>query len=338
MNVAAGQRFLVTGSAGFIGFHTCQRLLKDGAEVLGIDNFSPYCDVRLKEDRNALLEVHPAFSLERIDICDQERFQRAYETFRPDIVIHLAAQAGVRHSLVAPSSYVASNVAGTLSVLECCRALPVQHLLIASTSSVYGASKNTPFRETSRTQSPLSLYAATKAAGEQMAHAYSHLFQIPTTCFRFFTVYGPWGRPDMALYKFTEAMLRGRSIDLCNGGDMVRDFTYVDDLVEAVVRLTPLAPDGSDLDTNGVRYRIVNIGGGAPERLSDYVVALEDALALKAKKNLLPMQPGDVPETHAAADLLMRLTGYAPSTSIKTGVKAFADWYRTYTRTEQVTP
>lgn len=331
--VLSGLRILITGSAGFIGFHVAKRLLAEGAQILGIDNFSPYYDPGLKERRNAILEHSPGFTLLRIDICDAGTLKGAFVQFEPDIVVHLAAQAGVRHSLKDPASYVQSNVVGTLNLLECCREQHVVHLLIASTSSVYGASPETPFRETSRTASPLSLYAATKSAAEQMAHAYSHLFDIPTTCFRFFTVYGPWGRPDMALYKFADAMLTGRAVDVFNAGDMTRDFTFVDDLVEAVIRLMGLPPDNSTpsgAEWPAPKYRIVNIGGGKPERLSDYIAALEDALGVRATKNLMPMQMGDVPTTHASADLLRELTGYVPATSIKDGVSAFVEWFREY--------
>ena len=327
-------RVLVTGSAGFIGFHTCSRLLQQGATVLGIDNFSDYYDPALKEARSAILENHPGFTLVRASIEDRAAFGDAWRDFRPDIVIHLAAQAGVRYSIDQPDSYIGANIIGTYNLFELARHHPVQHLLLASTSSVYGANTDMPFAETQRTQTPMSLYAATKGATELIGHSYSHLYAIPMTFFRFFTVYGPWGRPDMALFKFTRAMLAGEPIDIYNRGDMVRDFTYVEDLCEAVVRLIDAVPGTEPVAGDSLSpvapHRIVNIGGGEPTRLLDYITALEAALGAQAKRNLLPMQPGDVPATEASAELLERLTGFRPATPVREGVAAFVDWYREY--------
>jgi UDP-glucuronate 4-epimerase len=325
-------RVLVTGSAGFIGFHTASRLLQQGAIVLGIDNFSPYYDVSLKEARSDILNNHPNFSLARLSIEDKDEFGEAWTKFRPDVVIHLAAQAGVRYSIDAPASYVATNLVGTFNVLELARHNPVKHLLAASTSSVYGANTQMPFGETQRTATPLSLYAATKGATELMGHSYSHLFGTPMTFFRFFTVYGPWGRPDMALFKFTKAILAGEPIDVFNNGDMVRDFTYIDDLAEAIVRLTQAVPGREPAEGDSLSpvapFRTVNIGAGKPVQLMEYIGQLERALGQTAVKNFLPMQPGDVPATEASSELLKRLTGFQPQTSPAEGVPAFVRWYR----------
>lgn len=330
-----GMRVLVTGSAGFIGFHTCSRLLQAGATVLGIDNFSEYYDPALKERRTAILANHAEFSLARLSIEDQAEFGAAWRDFAPDVVIHLAAQAGVRYSVEHPQTYIATNLVGSFNVLELARHNPVRHLLAASTSSVYGANSEMPFAETQRTQTPLSLYAATKGATELMGHSYAHLFGTPTTFFRFFTVYGPWGRPDMALFKFTRAILAGEPIDVYNEGRMTRDFTYVDDLAEAIVRLIDAVPGTGDaIEGDSLSpvapFRVLNIGGGEPVELMDYIAALETALDRPAVKNLLPMQPGDVPATEASSALLRRLIGWVPSTPVKVGVPAFVDWYRDY--------
>jgi UDP-glucuronate 4-epimerase len=329
-------RVLVTGSAGFIGFHTCSRLLQAGATVLGIDNFSPYYDPALKEDRNAILANHERFSLARLSIDDAPALAAAWTGFAPDVVIHLAAQAGVRYSIEAPASYVSSNIAGTFNLLELARHHPVRHFLAASTSSVYGANTEMPFTETQRTQTPMSLYAATKGATELIGHSYSHLFGIPATFFRFFTVYGPWGRPDMALFKFTKAISEGQPIDVYNRGEMARDFTYVDDLADAIVRLIDAVPGNEPVEGDSLSpvapFRTVNIGGGKPTSLNDFIEALEAALGRTATRNLLPMQPGDVPATHASADLLRQLTGHAPTTPVREGVTRFVEWYRDYYR------
>lgn len=327
-----GKRVLVTGSAGFIGFHTASLLLQRGAIVHGVDNFSDYYDVALKEARNDILSNHPDFSLSRVSIEDMDAFGAAWRAFKPDIVIHLAAQAGVRHSIDAPASYIAANLIGTFNVLELARHNPVEHLLAASTSSVYGANTEMPFAETQRTATPLSLYAATKGATELMAHSYAHLFKTPMTFFRFFTVYGPWGRPDMALFKFTRGILAGEPIDIYNNGEMARDFTFIDDLAEAIVRLAAAVPGSAPVEGDSLSpvapFRVVNIGQGKPTSLMDYIAAIERALGKPAIRNYLPMQQGDVPATEASSALLQRLTGYTPSTSPEQGVAAFVDWYR----------
>lgn len=327
-------KFLVTGSAGFIGYHLSERLLRDGHEVVGVDNFSPYYDVVLKERRNQRLEGHARFELARIDIADSRALDSVFDHHSPDVVIHLAAQAGVRYSIDNPEAYISSNIVGTFNLLEQARHKGIKHFLAASTSSVYGANVEMPFAELQRTGTPLTLYAATKSGTEQMAHCYSHLFDIPTTFFRFFNVYGTWGRPDLALFKFTKAMLVGEPIDVYNYGDMKRDFTYVDDLVEAVVRLTKVVPGNSPVSHDSLSpvapYRIVNIGRGKPYPLMDYIRALEDALGIEADKNFMPMQTGDVYATEASADLLKTLTGYVPETPLSVGVPAFVDWYLDY--------
>ncbi|MCD2322492.1 NAD-dependent epimerase/dehydratase family protein [Sphingomonas sp. IC-56] len=324
-------RVLVTGSAGFIGFHTCSRLLDRGATVLGIDNFSAYYDVSLKERRTAILADKPGFSLARISIEDQAALERAWTTFQPDVVIHLAAQAGVRYSIEEPRGYIGANVIGTFNLLELARDNPVRHFLAASTSSVYGANTQMPFEETQRTQTPLSLYAATKGATELIGHSYSHLFGTPMTFFRFFTVYGPWGRPDMALFKFTRAILAGEPIDVYNNGAMVRDFTYVEDLADAIIALVAAVPGSSPVAGDSLSpvapFRTVNIGAGTATQLMDYIGELERALGKTAIKNFLPMQQGDVPATEASPALLKQLTGAAPATPPSVGVPAFVKWY-----------
>jgi len=327
-------RVLVTGAAGFIGFHVARRLLARGAGVLGVDNFSPYYDVTLKERRIAEIANQPGFQLLRADIADMDALAPTWAEFSPDIVVHLAAQAGVRHSIDHPETYVSANLIGTFNILELARRHPVRHLLAASTSSIYGACDNLPFVETEQTQQPLSLYAATKGAGELMGHSYSHLFRTPMTFFRFFTVYGPWGRPDMALFKFTRAILAGEPIDVFNGGDMTRDFTYVDDLADAVIRLIDAVPGDTPVEGDSLSpvapFRVVNIGAGEPTRLTDYIAELERAIGRPAIRNLLPMQAGDVPATEASSALLRRLTGTAPATPIREGIPAFVKWYREF--------
>ncbi|MCW3836275.1 NAD-dependent epimerase/dehydratase family protein [Sphingomonas canadensis] len=327
-------RVLVTGSAGFIGFHTCSRLLQGGATVLGVDNFSPYYDPALKEGRNAVLTNHPQFSLARISIEDAPALSAAWQDFAPDVVIHLAAQAGVRYSIDHPESYIATNLVGTFNLLELARHHPPKHLLVASTSSVYGANTEMPFAETQRTQTPVSLYAATKGATELMGHSYAHLFGVPMTFFRFFTVYGPWSRPDMAPFKFTKAILEGRPIDVYNNGQMTRDFTYVEDLVEAIARLAEAVPGKDPVEGDSLSpvapFRVVNIGGGQPMGLMDFITTLENALGVQAQKNFLPMQAGDVLATDADTSLLCRLTGDAPRTPVAEGVRRFVQWYREF--------
>jgi UDP-glucuronate 4-epimerase len=326
-------RILVTGSAGFIGFHLARRLIADGHEVMGLDGFTPYYDLRLKEARHAILRGHNGFLEARLMLEDMVGLSGAILPFEPEVIVHLAAQAGVRYSVENPRAYVDSNVVGTFNIMEIARELQVRHLLIASTSSVYGANQAMPFRESDRTAHPLTLYAATKAAAEQMTHAYSHLWDLPTTLFRFFTVYGPWGRPDMALFKFADGIVAGEPIDVYNHGDMARDFTYVDDLVEAISRLIEVVPVAGeavagDSLSPAAPWRVVNIGRGEPVALMDFIAQIERALGRPARLNMMPMQPGDVTRTFADSTLLESLTGYRPSTSVPEGVAAFCDWYK----------
>jgi UDP-glucuronate 4-epimerase len=328
---------LVTGSAGFIGYHLCRRLLADGWTVTGLDAMTPYYDVRLKERRHAMLAQNEAFRpvIGAVEAAGQ--MAALVDDARPDAIIHLAAQAGVRHSIDAPRDYMSANVSGTFEVLEAARARVPGHLLIASTSSVYGANTSMPYAETDRADHQMSFYAATKKAGEGMAHSYAHLYGIPTTMFRFFTVYGPWGRPDMALFKFTRAILAGAPIEVYNHGEMQRDFTYVDDLVEGIVRLIGIVPGtepvgAADSLSPVAPWRAVNIGNGAPVRLLDFVEAIEGALGQRATKQMMPMQPGDVPATWADATLIRDLVGPLPRTEITEGVRRFVSWYREYYR------
>ncbi len=326
-------RIFITGAAGFIGFHLARRLLAEGHTVDGFDGLTPYYDPALKDARRAILLQHENYHDNTAMLEDMAALTDAAEQSAPDVVIHLAAQAGVRYSLENPRAYVDSNLVGTFNVLEIARLLKPRHLLIASTSSVYGANPTVPFFEDDRTDHPLTLYAATKKAGEAMAHAYAHLWSVPTTMFRFFTVYGPWGRPDMAPLKFLDAIENGRPIDIYNHGNMSRDFTYVDDLIEAVVRLIDCAPqrDAGDSSVSPVApWRVVNIGGGAPVKLLDFIDTLERVVGKKAIRNYLDMQKGDVPRTFASADLLERLTDYKPHTPVEEGVTALVEWYRDY--------
>lgn len=326
-------RFLVTGSAGFIGFHLSRRLLDAGHEVLGVDNFSDYYDVELKQARNTDLEGRAGYQVERLNLEDGPALTQVWGDWAPDVVVHLAAQAGVRYSIDHPEVYVSSNLVGSFNILEAARRHQPRHLLCASTSSAYGANTEMPFRETDRAVHPTTLYAATKGATELMGHSYAHLFGVPTTFFRFFTVYGPWGRPDMALFKFAKLMLEGKSIEVYGQGQMSRDFTYVEDLVEAIVRLTAVVPGTAppvegDTLSPVAPFRLVNIGGGKPSPLMDYIAELERALGRTAEKTFLPMQDGDVPNTTASPELLERLTGYKPETPISVGVPAFVGWFR----------
>jgi UDP-glucuronate 4-epimerase len=328
-------RFLITGTAGFIGFHLAKRLLADGHEVQGIDALTPYYDVELKKRRHSVLAGSNRFTAHIANLEDAKKIASIHDGAKPDVIVHLAAQAGVRYSLENPEAYVRSNVDGTFNLLEIMRRSPPKHYIFASTSSVYGANKNMPFREIDRADHPMTLYAATKKAGELMAHSYAHLFDIPTTVVRFFTVYGPWGRPDMALFKFVDAILKGKPIDVYGEGRMSRDFTFVGDLVEAIARLVPLAPErGAPSDGDSLSpaapHRVVNIGRGAPVELAAFIEAIETKLGKTATKNLMPMQQGDVSDTFANADLLEKLTGYRPATTIEDGVGAFVDWYREY--------
>lgn len=330
-------KFLVTGAAGFIGFHACKRLLEAGHEVVGIDNMNDYYDVNLKQSRLDLLQS-PLFSFHKIDLADREGMAQLFASEKFNRVIHLAAQAGVRYSLENPFAYADSNLIGYLNILEGCRHNKVEHLLYASSSSVYGLNRKMPFSTDDSVDHPVSLYAATKKANELMAHTYSHLYGIPTIGLRFFTVYGPWGRPDMALFKFTKAMLEGKSIDVYNYGKMKRDFTYIDDIVEAIVRMQDIIPQpnpewtvetGSPADSSAP-YRVYNIGNSSPVELMDYITALEEALGMKAEKNMMPIQPGDVLETSADTKPLYDMVGFRPQTSVKQGVKNFVDWYKAY--------
>ncbi|WP_026791413.1 NAD-dependent epimerase [Pleomorphomonas oryzae] len=332
-------RFLITGTAGFIGFHLARRLLDAAHFVTGFDGMTPYYDVRLKEARHALLERSNGFRAVIGQLENAAALKQAAELAEPEVIIHLAAQAGVRYSLENPKAYVDANLTGSWNVLELAKAYEVKHLMLASTSSVYGANDKVPFAEADKTDEPLTLYAATKKAMEAMAHSYAHLWKIPTTAFRFFTVYGPWGRPDMALFKFVDAIEKGEPIDVYGEGNMRRDFTYVEDLVEAIVRLVPVAPsEDNRVTVDGVvdtlskqaPFRIVNIGGGQPVGLLDFIAAIEQALGKPAIRNLLPMQKGDVPQTFAAPDLLRALTGYVPDTDVPHGVQNFVEWYRTW--------
>jgi len=331
-------RILVTGSAGFIGFHMARRLLDEGHEVVGLDGFTPYYDRNLKLRRHEILLQRPGYSGHEAMLEDFAVLRRIYgDGF--DAVYHFAAQAGVRYSLDNPRAYLDANLAGTFNLLELMRHTPPAHALLASTSSVYGANAKVPFRETDRADHPLTLYAASKKATEEMAHSYSHLFKTPITMLRFFTVYGPWGRPDMALFKFAAALFEGRPIDIYNHGNMSRDFTYIDDTVEAMLRLLDHPPPlvegrGPHLAEDSLSpvapWRVVNIGAAMPVVLMDFVAAIEAATALRAKCNFIAMQQGDVPVTFADTSLLLALTGFAPKTQLKKGVKAFIAWYRDY--------
>jgi len=329
---------LITGSSGFIGFHLSQRLLADGFRVVGVDNLSDYYDVELKMKRQELLSDHHDFEVTNASIQTPNLLSDLFAAEKPDVVVHLAAQAGVRYSIDNPRSYLDSNIAGTFELLEAARAYPPQHMLLASTSSVFGSNVDMPYSELHRADHQMSFYAATKKATEGMAHSYSHLFGLPVTMFRFFTVYGPWGRPDMALFKFTKAILNGEPIDVYNFGDMRRDFTYISDLVEAVSLLIDAVPPppsaGSQVERDSLSpvapWRVVNIGNTKAVQLTEFIAAIELATGLTAVRNLLPMQAGDVPATWADARLLTSLTGYTPGTDVKDGVQAFVDWYRDY--------
>lgn len=330
---------LVTGSAGFIGFHLCQRLLRDGFRVIGLDAMTDYYDVALKERRHQILLQSEGFTAFEDRLEDQQVLHNLFEKHRPEVVVHLAAQAGVRYSIDNPRSYVQSNLIGTHELLEAGRAFPPAHMLLASTSSVYGANTQMPYAETDKADTQMSFYAATKKANEAMAHSYAHLFDLPITMFRFFTVYGPWGRPDMALYKFTRNILAGEPIDVYNHGEMSRDFTYVSDLVEAIRLLIEAAPERSkdiaptDSLSPVAPWRAVNVGNSEPVKLMDFIAAIEKATGKTAKLNMMDMQAGDVPTTWANAQLLKDLTGYQPQTSVAQGVEEFVRWYRDYYQT-----
>ncbi|MFL6601386.1 MAG: NAD-dependent epimerase [Steroidobacteraceae bacterium] len=331
-------KILVTGAAGFIGYHTARLFLARGYDVVGLDNLNSYYDVSLKKARLALLQKQPAFRFEQIDLTDREAMGKLFSRERFARVVHLAAQAGVRYSLESPHTYIDSNVTGTLNVLEGCRHNAVEHLVYASTSSVYGANTRMPFSVHEIADHPLSLYAASKRANELMAHNYSWLFKIPTTGLRFFTVYGPWGRPDMALFLFTRNILEGKPIDVFNNGHHKRDFTFVEDIAEGVVRVAerPAQPDPKwssdtpDPASSSAPFRLYNIGNHEPVQLLHYIEVIEECLGRKATKNFLPMQPGDVPETYAEIDDLVRDVGYQPATPIETGVPRFVEWFCQY--------
>ena len=334
----APQKVLVTGAAGFIGFHLSKRLLERGDMVVGLDNLNDYYDVNLKLARLKQVAMNPSFKPVRLDLADRDAMKRLFEEEKFDVVVNLAAQAGVRYSLINPYSYIDSNVSGFLNILEGCRHNNVKHLVFASSSSVYGANTKMPFSVHDNVDHPVSLYAATKKANELMAHTYASLYKMPCTGLRFFTVYGPWGRPDMALFLFTKAIIEGRPIDVFNYGKMQRDFTYIDDIVEGIVRVMDniASPDAAwtgdapDSATSYAPYKLYNIGNNNPVELMHYIEVLEDCLGKKAEKNLLPIQAGDVPATYADVDDLIKDVGFKPSTSIEDGISRFVQWYREY--------
>jgi len=331
-------KILVTGAAGFIGFFLCKQLLAQGEEVIGLDNLNDYYDVILKQARLGQLTDKNNFRFYQLDLADRQGMAQLFADIKPDRVLHMAAQAGVRYSLTNPHAYVDCNLVGFMNILEGCRYSGVKHLVYASSSSVYGSNKKMPFSVHDNVDHPVSLYAATKKANELMAHTYSHLYSLPTTGLRFFTVYGPWGRPDMALFLFTKAILEGRAIDVFNYGKMRRDFTYIDDITEGVLRVANNIPSpnpdwsGYDPDPgiSAAPYKIYNIGNNKPVELGYFIEVLEDCLGTKAVKNLLPMQPGDVPETYANIDDLQKDVGFKPSTSIEVGIPRFVEWYRSF--------
>jgi len=333
-------RYLVTGTAGFIGYHVAERLLARGDEVTGLDNVNDYYDVRLKHARMARLEGKPGYDFVKLDVSDREGMERVFAERKPEVVIHLAAQAGVRYSLTNPHAYVQSNLAGFMNILEGCRHQKVRHLVYASSSSVYGGNTHQPFSIHDNIDHPVSLYAASKKANELMAHTYSHLYGIPTTGLRFFTVYGPWGRPDMAMFLFTKAILEGQPIDVFNHGKMRRDFTYIDDIVEGIVRTADhvavpnpeYSSDTPDPGTSSAPYRVYNIGNDNPVELMDMIGVLEGVLGRTAEKRMLPLQAGDVPATWANVDDLTRDVGFKPATPIEEGIRRFVTWYKEFYR------
>jgi UDP-glucuronate 4-epimerase len=332
------EKILVTGAAGFIGFHLSKQLLARGEQVIGLDNLNNYYDVPLKQARLDQLLEQKNFQLSKLDLADRQGIAQLFADIQPEKVIHLAAQAGVRYSLKNPYAYIDSNVVGFLNILEGCRHNSVKHLVFASSSSVYGINTKMPFSVHDNVDHPVSLYAATKKANELMAHSYSHLYGLPTTGLRFFTVYGPWGRPDMALFLFTKAILEGQSIDVFNYGKMRRDFTYIDDIVEGVIRVSDNIPSPNpdwsgyapEAGTSSAPYKLYNIGNNQPVELGRFIEVLEDCLGRKATKNMLPLQPGDVPETYADIADLTRDIGFKPNTPIEVGIPRFVDWYRSY--------
>ena len=329
---------LITGAAGFIGFHLAKRLLDDGHEVVGMDNLNDYYDPTLKERRLVILDEYPRFEFTKMDLASEAGMATLFSNYGFGVVVHLAAQAGVRYSIENPRAYIQSNIVGHLNVLEGCRHEGVDHLVYASSSSVYGANTSMPFSVHDNVDHPVSLYAATKKSNELMSHTYSHLYGLPTTGLRFFTVYGPWGRPDMALFKFTDKILKGEPIDVFNYGNHRRDFTYIDDIVEGVVRVMAKVPEGNpdwsgdrpDPATSKAPWKVYNIGNNQPVELMRYIEVIEDCLGKKAEKNLLPMQLGDVPDTYADVDALVEDVDYKPSTPIEEGIKRFIEWYREF--------
>ena len=324
-------KILVTGAAGFIGFHLCKALLNEGHHVTGIDNLNPYYDPSLKTARLAHIsedDKNNSFIFHKTDICEREQLVQLFAENRFDMVCHLAAQAGVRYSIDHPEAYMRSNIDGFFNMLECCRRYPVKHLVFASSSSIYGNNRSVPYKESNPSDEPVSLYAATKKSNELMAYSYASLYGIPCTGLRFFTVYGPWSRPDMAPFLFVKALFNGDEIRLFNNGDMERDFTYIDDVVEGILQILPACPVKEA--ENDAAYRILNIGNSKPVKLNDFVSTLEEITGIQAKKTLAPMQPGDVKATWADVSELQRLTGYAPSTSLKQGLAAFVEWYKSY--------
>lgn len=331
-------KILVTGAAGFIGFHLCRHLLSRGDEIIGIDNINDYYDINLKYSRLKLIEADENFTFIKMDIADRQAMEKLFSDHQFDRVVNLAAQAGVRYSIENPHAYISANIVGFLNILEGCRHSKVAHLSYASSSSVYGANTKQPFSESHNVDHPVSLYAASKKSNELMAHAYSNLYGLPTTGLRFFTVYGPWGRPDMALFKFAKGILEQTPIDIYNNGQMIRDFTYIDDIIEGVVRVTDLIPqaeanwDANDPDpaSSFAPYRVYNIGNNSPVRLMDFVDAIEQAIGKKAIKNMMPMQAGDVPATQADTSALSAATGFKPDTSVINGINRFVAWYRDY--------
>lgn len=326
-------KILVTGAAGFVGFYLSQQLLANGETVIGIDNLNDYYDVSLKQARLEQLFNRKNFQFFQIDLANRSKLDELFTNCKPDVVVHLAAQAGVRYSITHPHAYVDSNLVGFTNILEGCRHAEVQHLVYASSSSVYGANSKIPFAVGDRVDHPVSLYAATKKANELMAYTYSHLYQIPTTGLRFFTVYGPWGRPDMAYFSFTKSILSGKPIKVFNYGKMRRDFTYIDDIIEGIVRVTNKIPQSNlTAEKKSAPYKIYNIGNNQPVNLIDFIETLEKHLGVEAEKEFLPMQPGDVPETYADIEDLMKDTGFKPKTSLDVGLKHFVDWYRSYYR------
>lgn len=332
------QKILVTGAAGFIGFHLSRRLCGEGKEVVGIDNLNDYYDVSLKEDRLKELAGFENFRLEKVNLEDKEEIDRIFKEFQPDAVVNLAAQAGVRYSLENPYSYINSNIMGFMNILEGCRHNAVKHLVFASSSSVYGANTKLPFSVDDNVDHPISLYAATKKSNELMAHTYAHLYGLPCTGLRFFTVYGPWGRPDMALFRFTKAIYEGQPIEVYNNGNMRRDFTYIDDIVEGVVRMvdhvaTPNADWSGDAPDSGsslAPYRLHNIGNSKPVELMEMIKTLEAELGMKAEYKMMPLQPGDVPDTYADVQTLQEAVGFKPNTPLRKGLQEFVSWYRGY--------